>query len=61
MNKASTICSKAPSFLKKSGVVTFEILPVIEAGLPAEEMAKRLETEIETASARLLKEAQEKY
>lgn len=48
-------------FLKKSGVVTFEILPVIESGLPAEEMAKRLETEIEAASARLLKEAQDKY
>lgn len=45
------------SFLKKSGVVDFKILPVIPAGLPAAEVLKRLEAAIEPESAKLIERA----
>lgn len=45
------------SFFKKSGVITFEFLPVIPAGLPPLKMMARLEKEIETATDRLVAEA----
>ena len=42
------------SFLKKSGTVVFEILPIIESGLESKDMARKLEQRIETASNKLL-------
>lgn len=42
------------SFIKKSGVVDFKILPIIPAGLPATEILKRLEAAIEPESKRLM-------
>jgi len=43
------------AFLKKSGKVTFEILPAIKPGKPPLKMMEELETAIETASDRLAK------
>jgi 1-acyl-sn-glycerol-3-phosphate acyltransferase len=40
----------------KSGVITMEFLPPIPAGLPRQEMMKRLEEALETASDRLAKQ-----
>jgi len=42
------------SFIKKSGVVTFKILPVIPSGLPKKEILKRMEETIETESQKLI-------
>lgn len=44
-------------FLIRSGTVTFEILPAIQAGLPREQMMKQLEEVLEAASDRLLSSA----
>lgn len=43
--------------LRKPGRAVVEFLPVIEAGLEADEMLTRLETVVETASNRLMAEA----
>jgi len=43
--------------LRKPGTAVFEFLPRIEPGLPVEEFMKRLESDIETTSDRLNKEA----
>lgn len=48
------------SFWKKSGKVVIEYLPMIPAGLPADEVMKTMESQIETASYRLVAEAQRK-
>jgi len=45
------------SFIKKSGVVDFKILPVIPAGLPATEILKRLEETLEPESRALMENA----
>ncbi len=42
------------SFIKKSGKITIEFLPAIPAGLPREEMMRRLRADLEAASNRLL-------
>ncbi len=44
------------SFWKHSGTVVVQYLPVIPAGLPADEVMKMLETQIETASDALIAE-----
>ena len=41
------------SFLKKPGHITIEFLPPIPAGLPREDMMKRLESALEAATERL--------
>jgi 1-acyl-sn-glycerol-3-phosphate acyltransferase len=46
----------AHGLLKRPGIAVFEILPPIPPGLKRAEFMRRLETEIETASARLLAE-----
>ncbi|MBI3441238.1 MAG: 1-acyl-sn-glycerol-3-phosphate acyltransferase [Proteobacteria bacterium] len=46
------------AFFKKSGVVTFEFLPAIPAGLPPLQMMEQLERDIETATNRLVAAAQ---
>ena len=46
------------SFFKKSGVVTFEFLPAIPAGMPPLKMMEELEKRLEEASDRLVAEAQ---
>jgi 1-acyl-sn-glycerol-3-phosphate acyltransferase len=43
-------------FLRYPGTIVVEILPVIEAGLKRREFAQRLETAIETATAKLVSE-----
>jgi 1-acyl-sn-glycerol-3-phosphate acyltransferase len=45
-------------FVRYPGTVVVEILPLIEAGLPRRDFARRLETAIETATARLVQEGQ---
>jgi 1-acyl-sn-glycerol-3-phosphate acyltransferase len=45
------------AFLKRPGVITLEILPPLPQGLPRSVLMARLETLIETASARLLEAA----
>jgi 1-acyl-sn-glycerol-3-phosphate acyltransferase len=45
------------AFFKKSGVVTFEFLPSIPAGLPPLQMVEQLEKTIEAATNRLIAEA----
>lgn len=47
------------SFLKHPGKITVEFLPPIPAGLPADEMMRRLEDAIETTSAKLEAQALE--
>ncbi len=44
------------SFWKRPGKVIFEFMPMIPAGLPADEVLKSLETQIEAASRRLVEE-----
>jgi 1-acyl-sn-glycerol-3-phosphate acyltransferase len=44
-------------FLRHPGTIVLEALDVIPPGLPREEFATRLEREIETATARLLRDA----
>jgi len=44
------------SFWKKSGTVIVQYLPVIPAGLPADDVQKMLQTQIETASDKLIEE-----
>ena len=46
------------SWIKKPGKVVFEFLPAIEAGLPADKLLKKLETEIEERSKSLMEEAE---
>jgi 1-acyl-sn-glycerol-3-phosphate acyltransferase len=41
------------SFIKKPGQITIEFLPPIPVGLPRDEVMRRLETDLETASERL--------
>jgi 1-acyl-sn-glycerol-3-phosphate acyltransferase len=48
------------SFWKKSGKIIVEFLPVIPAGLPADDVMKQLEDQIETASNKLVTEAEER-
>ncbi len=43
--------------LRRPGLAVVEFLPRLPAGLPREEFMKRLETEVETASNRLMAEA----
>jgi 1-acyl-sn-glycerol-3-phosphate acyltransferase len=43
-------------FLRYPGTIVVEILPLIEAGLTRRDFAQRLETAIETATARLVEE-----
>ena len=43
--------------MRKPGLAVVEFLPTIEAGLPKREFMERLETEVETASNRLMREA----
>ncbi len=43
-------------FLRYPGTIVVEILPLIEAGLKRQEFSQRLETAIETATERLVKE-----
>jgi 1-acyl-sn-glycerol-3-phosphate acyltransferase len=45
------------SFLRHPGVIVVEILPPIDPGLSRSEFRKRLESAIETASSRLIREA----
>jgi 1-acyl-sn-glycerol-3-phosphate acyltransferase len=45
------------SFLRYPGTIVVEILDVIPPGLPRAELRRRVEAEIEAASARLLREA----
>jgi 1-acyl-sn-glycerol-3-phosphate acyltransferase len=45
------------AFMRYPGTVIVEVLEPIPAGLPRREFLKRLETAIETASARLMAEA----
>lgn len=45
------------SFWKKSGTVVFEFLPPIPPGLPERDVMAMLETQIESASRRLVEEA----
>jgi len=47
-------------FLRYPGRIVVEILPVIEAGLKRQEFSQRLESAIETATERLVKEAGER-
>jgi 1-acyl-sn-glycerol-3-phosphate acyltransferase len=42
------------AFVKKPGIITVEFLPPIPAGLPREEMMRRLRNELEPAALRLL-------
>jgi 1-acyl-sn-glycerol-3-phosphate acyltransferase len=44
-------------FLRRPGTIVVEILPIIEAGLSRREFSARLETAIETATTRLVREA----
>lgn len=44
------------SFWKKPGTVVVQYLPVIPPGLPADEVMRKLESEIETASDKLIEE-----
>lgn len=46
------------AFMKHAGTIIIEFLPPIPAGLPKHEFMARLQTTIETASQRLLEEAQ---
>jgi 1-acyl-sn-glycerol-3-phosphate acyltransferase len=46
-------------FLRYPGRIVVEILPAIEAGLKRQEFSQRLESAIETATERLVKEARE--
>lgn len=46
-------------FLRYPGTIVIEILPPIEAGLPRREFSQRLETVIETATARLVEEGRQ--
>ena len=46
------------SFYKKSGVVDFQILPIIPAGLPPTETLKTLEAVLEPACAELMAKAE---
>ncbi|MEM7445418.1 MAG: lysophospholipid acyltransferase family protein [Pseudomonadota bacterium] len=45
------------AFRKRSGTITVELLPPIEPGLDRETFMRRLETELEAASTRLVAEA----
>lgn len=45
------------SFIKKPGLITVEFLPAIPPGLPRKEMMRRAETELESATTRLIKSA----
>lgn len=47
------------AFFKKPGKAVFEILPPIPPGLPGDQVLALLEKQIEEASARLVKEAQD--
>lgn len=48
------------AFFKKSGTVVFEFLPPIPAGLAPLKVMEQLETDIEAATKRLVREAREK-
>jgi len=53
----SGVCWPAHGFIRRPGTVVFEFLPPIPAGLKRAEFMTRLETDIETASRRLLEGA----
>ncbi len=46
------------AFIKKSGVVTFKILPLVPAGQDAKEVLKKLETQIESETDKLVASVQ---
>ena len=48
------------SFFKRPGKVVIEFLPVIQPGLPADQVMKTLEEQIETNSARLVSEGRQR-
>ncbi len=52
----SGLCWPARGIVRRPGVIVFEILPAIEAGLDRKALMQRLETAIEPASERLLEE-----
>lgn len=49
------------SFIKRSGRVTFEFLPIIEPGLPEKKVMKALEDRIEEKSYALMQEAKKEF
>jgi 1-acyl-sn-glycerol-3-phosphate acyltransferase len=51
------LCWPASGLIKRPGHVTFQFLPVIPKGLKRAEFMERLQTSIETATARLVTEA----
>lgn len=53
----SGVCWPKNSYMKYPGTITFEFLPPIDPGLEKAEFMKELEEKIETASSRLLSEA----
>ena len=53
----SGVCWPARGFIRRPGTVVFEFLPPIPAGLKRAEFMTRLETDIETASKKLLERA----
>jgi len=52
----SGLCWPARGFVRRPGVIVFEVLAPIEPGLERKELMRRLEGAIEPASARLLEE-----